>query len=112
MKKFPCTSSTLALHVLRAFFQVSEWTRAPFYIDNDLDPLKFGYSMEDGPYKPIIVSGERVIPEDFPTPCNCVKCFRDKTCRCRSSNRSCCEFCNCGGKKSCCNPFNQVSKCI
>ena len=43
LKKFPCTSESLKLHIRRAYFQELEWNRAPFQSCHHLNPLEYGY---------------------------------------------------------------------
>ena len=123
-KKFPCTSESLKLHIRRAYFQALEWNRAPFqschhlnhgllyyiylqYRSPCLNPLEYGYILEEGLYEPVIVNMTNIIPNDFPVPCSCGKCFRDRSCHCRFNGKSCSEFCDCSAKAPCNNPYNQ-----
>ena len=100
-------SESLKLHIRRAYFQELEWNRVPFQSCHHLNPLEYGYILEEGLYEPVIVNMINIIPNDFPVPCSCAKCFRDRSCRCRFNGKSCSEFCDCSAKAPCNNPYNQ-----
>ena len=89
------------MHIRRAFIQTYKWLTAPFFPQCDLDPLHYGYEIENDVLIPKI-SNDIPIPSDFPLPCNCLKCARANVCPCRIKNISCCEFCKC--KNNCNNP--------
>ena len=40
---------------------------------------------------PIIISPDNILPVDYPTPCNCLKCSRENVCACRSLSIPCCN---------------------
>ena len=61
----------------------------------NMNPLEYGYIEDDNMIIiPVIVIKE-VVPEDFPMPCNCLKCARSNICICRIKNIECCKFCKC-----------------
>ena len=53
----------------------------------------------------LIVSG-RCILDDFPVPCNCLKCARANACPCRVIGVACCKFCKCEAREFCKNSLN------
>ena len=106
LQKFPCASKSLRLHIQRAYFQSMEWNQAAFQNSSYLNPLEYGYKLQDSLLEPIIVNVKNIMPDDFPVLCSCIKCFQDRSCRCRFDSRSCSEFCDCSGKAICNNPFN------
>lgn len=83
------------------------WIHATSIEANKLDPLKYGYIMENDAMVPQI-TGSATIPSDFPMPCKCLKCFKITVCPCRIAGIKCCEFCKCEGCKDCRNPLNIV----
>ena len=107
LEKLPPTSSSIYLHIKRAFLQTFIWLHAPFLAEMDIDPLNFGYEMEEEDVDcedifPQIVAD--VLPEDFPMPCKCVKCAKETVCSCRKYQLPCCTYCNCKSD-SCKNPY-------
>lgn len=108
IEKLPPTSSSIALHVKRAYLQTYIWLHAPFIFDLDIDPLQYGYKLDDD-YEDdddngiIPLMAAKVLPEDFPLPCRCTKCARETVCPCRVHELPCCEYCNCK-PESCKNP--------
>ena len=106
LEKLPPTSSSKKLHIQRAYLQSYLWYRAPFDEALDVDPRQLGYTKNDHDhFYPIVTIKER-IPEDFPMPCNCLKCARDSVCPCRHLQIPCCKFCKCSSSNSCKNPNN------
>ena len=67
--------------------------------------MLYSYFLNDnGLLSPSIVVGN-VLPDDFPSPCQCGKCARQDVCICRINGVKCCDFCICKG--TCKNPLNQ-----
>ena len=107
IEKLPPTSTSIYLHIKRAYLQTYIWLHAPFSAELDIDPLNYGYEIEDDEddYDAIIPKiVTDVLPDDFPMPCKCVKCARETVCSCRIHGLSCCEYCNCKSD-SCKNPY-------
>ena len=77
-----------------------------FILQLNAGNLTNGYKLQDSLLEPIIVTVKNIMPDDFPVPCSCIKCFRDRSCRCRFDSRSCSELCDCSGKAICNNPLN------
>lgn len=104
LEKFPPTSSSILLHIKRAFFQTSTWIHSPVEATT-LNPLDYGYEMDsvdDEVIRPKIV--QSILPEGFSMPCKCGKCARGNICPCRVNSLKCCEYCSC--KETVCqNPY-------
>ncbi|KAG1678573.1 hypothetical protein GQR58_013376 [Nymphon striatum] len=99
------TSSSIALHIKRAYLQCYQWVNATYMNIQTLNPLDHGYELQDDLLVPTVVS-EPTIPGDFPHLCTCVKCYRQKICPCRKGNIKCWDFCKCEGSAQCKNPKN------
>ena len=102
LEKLPCTSSSIHLHIMRAYLQCYLWLHAPFVENVEINPLEFGFYISNKELIPKIIHGPS-IPEDFPIPCNCIKCAKINVCPCRVKAISC-EFCKCGSSEGCKNP--------
>ena len=106
MEKFPPTSKSIKQHIRRAYLQSHLWLHASFVEDITLNPLEYGYVEEDEEQLiPVVVSRSH-IPDDFPVPCNCLKCARANVCPCHVRGVTCCKFCKCEANESCKNSFN------
>ena len=98
IEKLPPTSSSIQLHVKRAYLQTYTWLHALFAADLDINPLRYGYEVEDedddceDTISKVVAD---VMPEDFLMPCKCVKCARENVCSCRKHGLHCCKYCNC-----------------
>ena len=106
IEKLPLTSSSIALHIKRAYLQTYIWLHAPFNSELDIDPLQYGYQLyenddDEDELVPQVIA--KVLPEDFPLPCKCVKSARERVFPCRVHELPCCEYCNCKSD-SCKNP--------
>lgn len=100
IEKLPPTSSSIALDIKRAYLQTYIWLHAPFTSELDIDPLQYGYELDkddDDEHDDGIIprTVDKVLPENFPLPCRCVKCAREMVCPCRVHELPCCEYCNC-----------------
>ena len=74
--KLPCTSTSIRLHILRAYYQYRLWIEAPFHdISASLSVTSYGYRKNGDLLEPILIE-EAVKPSDLPEPCNCQKCAR------------------------------------
>ena len=66
LEKLPAMSSSFFLHIKRAYLQCHLWIHAPFMETIDIDPIQFGYFLNDGEeIAPLIMNGPS-IPDDFP----------------------------------------------
>ena len=98
------SSSTISLHIKRAFLQASTWMNASSQNPHILDPMNFGYfATENGHVFPKFVV-ESVRPTEIPEPCRCTSCTR-RTCNCRENSIPCVWYCKCDPEK-CKNKFN------
>ena len=102
LEKLPCTSSSIHLHIMRAYLQCYLWLHAPFVENVEINPLEFGFYISNEELILKIIHGPS-IPEDFSIPCNCIKCAKINVCPCRVKAISC-EFCKCGSSEGCKNP--------
>ena len=101
VEKIPPTSNSIQQHVRRAHLPSYIWLHAPFMTDIAMDPLEFGYTMDEkGLLVPEILSQPK-LPDDFPVPCNCLKCARVNVCPCRVRHIPCCQFCKCKAGELC-----------
>lgn len=87
------TSNTIRLHILSAYFQSYLWYQSPFQKSINLNPIEYGYHLEDEFLQPTIELEHYRLPEDFPTPCKCLKCARETICPCRVPKLGCCRLC-------------------
>ena len=59
------------------------WYHCPFTENIHLNPLEYGYKIDEEENLVPIIMTEPPIADDFPHPCNCVKCARQGVCPCR-----------------------------
>ena len=77
-------------HIKQAFLQCYTWLHAPFVESIEINSEDYRYELtEDDILVPIITSKD-VIPDDFPLPCNCLKCVKKNVCSYRVKLTSCC----------------------
>ena len=80
LEKFPGTSSAIKQHILYPYLQCRLWLHAPFIEDISIDTLQYGHSFnEEDDLVPLTIS-DTLIPGDFSSPCNCLKCARPQGC--------------------------------
>ena len=104
LENIVCCSSTIKIHIQRAFLQTMLWINAPKPCSSDIDPLLYGYKLDDeGLLKPVLAA-EPIRPGDLPDPCSCKTCAK-RTCKCRSKGLKCVLYCSCERSK-CKNPHN------
>ena len=83
LEKLAATSKSIHLHIKREYFQCYRWSHVAFIENVTLDPIDYGYVADDeGLISSRIVDCE-TIPDDFPLPCNCLKCAKSSVCPCR-----------------------------
>ena len=104
IERFPPTSDSIRQHIMRAYFQCHKWLRSPFVENIDLDPLDFGYCIDEDENMVPIISTKPSIPSDFPHPCTCKKCAKTTVCKCRVLGIACCQYCKCKASSECKNP--------
>jgi hypothetical protein len=86
----PPTSRSIKGHILRAFH--GTYLQLHCLDSPQLDPQSFGFSQVDGIMEPDRL--QVLIPDDFPTPCNCTSCATNR-CPCRQLGIRCCPYCRC-----------------
>ena len=64
-----------------------------FFESIDIDSLDYSYILDDDNIMLAPDNAVEDIPEDFPMPCNCIKCARGTVCPCRVKEIPCCNFC-------------------
>jgi hypothetical protein len=67
LERFPPTSSSILLHIKRAYLQSHIWLRSPFVKSVVIDPLEYGYQLdedEDEIIRPKLVTN--CLPDDLP----------------------------------------------
>ena len=106
LHKFPCTSESLKNHIRRACFETHLWMHSSIFERVSLSPTDYGYEIDESEQLiPIIMTASN-LPDDFPSPCNCVKCAKKNVCPCRVRKIKCCQFCKCQSSQVCQNPNN------
>ena len=99
-----CCSSTIRLHIKRAFLQTFLWISADKSDRAQINPMLYGYKTDhDGFPKPVLVEAP-IRPLDLPNPCTCKVCAKS-TCCCRVENIKCVLYCGCD-QSNCRNPNN------
>ena len=73
-----------------------------------MNPLEYSYAEDDNEHLiPRFISGNH-IPDDFPLPCNYLKCARAHVCPCRIKQISCSKFCKYEAADPCKNQFSNT----
>ena len=58
-------------------------------------PTEYGFDLDDdGDLLPANAENN-YYPENFPRPCNCLRCSKATVCTCRVAGIACIDFCNC-----------------
>ena len=68
-----------------------------------INPLEFGYTLSEELYLIPNIETEFLPPEDFPMPCEYIKCARGNVYPYRKRPLPCCKYCKCK-KDECKNP--------
>ena len=84
LERFPPTSSSILLHIKRAYLQSHVWLRSPFAKSLVIDPLEYGYKLQEDEDDKVMKPN--IMTEDPPVLCKCEKCARANTCICRANN--------------------------
>ena len=108
IERSPPTSDSIRQHILRAYLQSYIWSHATLLDHIDLDPLNYGYELDEDENLVPIISSCAPTPSNFPQPCNCKKCSQPKVCPCRSMDIPCCDYCKCNSSSTCKNPRNYI----
>ena len=101
---FPPTSDKIRQHILRAYLQCYIWLHPAILENINLDPLQYGYRLNERSNLVPIISTKPSIPSNFPQPCNCQKCSKASVCKCQLLKIRCCHFCKCDASPRCKNP--------
>ena len=97
IERFPPTSASIRQHILCAYLQCYMWYHCPFTENIHLNPLEYGYKIDEEENLVPIIMTEPCIADDFPQQCHCVKCARQGVCPCRQKKIVCCRYCKCEG---------------
>ena len=107
LEKLPPTSTSIMLHIKRAYLQTYLWLHSPFVASINIDPLDYGYQLDDNDYLNPVITDGNVLPVNLPQPCKCAKCAKPNVCVCRVNGVSCCRYCNCNSE-ACQNPLEPM----
>ena len=91
LKQIPPTSHSIRKHIKRAFMQCTMFLNAPIVECFQINPLEFGYTLSEELYLIPNIENE-FLPEDFPMPCECIKCARGNVYPYRKRPLPCCEY--------------------
>ena len=98
------TSEAIKQHIKRSYLQCYHWLHASDHPVITLDPMNYGYTLEENGILAPSISSLPACPADFPLPCKCAKCQRSNVCPCRQADIRCCSFCKCEASAVCDNP--------
>ena len=101
LEKIPPTSNSIVNHIKRAYFQYYHWLNAPVIASIDLNPLEYGYVLDENEFLLPDLETDP-LPVDFPMPCSCLKCVQENVCPCRVKKIAYCDYCKCKTSKNTC----------
>ena len=101
VEKIPPTSNSIRQHIRRSYLQSYIWLHAAFDSNIVIEPLEFGYKLDVKGLLVAEILSQPSLPDDFPEPCNCIKCARVNVCPRRIKNLPCCQFCKCKAGEQC-----------
>ena len=106
-ERLPPTESSTKFHCFRVYFQTMTWMGT----DNDLDPLKWGWRLENNQLIPIM-SDMNAAPETLlkMVHCNCATGCNTLRCSCKKYGLPCTSACGSCQLTSCDNSHNQLSE--
>ena len=104
IERFPPTSDSITQHILRAYLQCNKWLRAPYIQNIALDPLDYGYRLDENDDIVPVILTKPSIPSNFPHPCTCQKCSKPNVYKCRLLGIACCQCCKYNASTECRNP--------
>ena len=102
VNELPPTSQSIRLHILRALYITYYQINLLQSNIEQLDPLKFGYIIEENCLIPAKIHILYPTIDELPPKCNCKKCST-KQCSCKSSGVPCISFCVCKSLDITCN---------
>lgn len=89
------TSDELHNHIMRAIHATFLQITVLEPIQNNIDPLNYGWVKDGDILKPKRVENIYPPAKEFPTYCNCKKKCDTKKCKCVISNVKCISYCKC-----------------
>ena len=104
VKKLPPTDDSFKLHVLRTIFQLHTWNTALCPIQENLDPLEYGFSLDTSTNQmhPTLMGQSPAAPEllnDLVCSCSSGQCHI--LCCCLENDQPCTKACECEGSILC-----------
>ena len=104
-ERLPPTKSATTFHCFRVYYQILVWMG----FESDLDPLDWGWRLEDGRMVPIMTAMDAA-PDNLlkMVHCNCITGCSTARCSCRKSGLACSSVCGSCQVTSCDNPLNQI----
>ena len=106
------TSEVIKQHIKRSYLQCYHWLNAPYHLMVTLDPLNYGYAIEENGILAPIISSLPACPAGFPLPCKYANCQRSNVSPCRQANIRCCSICKCEASAMCHNPSNAKKRSL
>ena len=106
-ERLPPTESATKFHCLRVYYQVMVWMG----MEGDLDPLDWGWNLENNQYVPIMTA-MNAAPDTLlkMIHCNCTKTCDSPRCSCRKNGLPCTSACGSCQVTICDNTINQTSE--
>ena len=106
-ERLPPTESATKFHCLRVYYQVMVWMG----MEGDLDPLDWGWGLEDNRFVPIMTA-MNAAPDTLlkMIHCNCTTACDTPRCSCRKNELLCTSACGSCQVTFCDNPLNQASE--
>ena len=95
LEKLPATSSSVLLHIKRAYLQNYIWLHSAFVESIAINPLEYGYELEDNVEMMTLKVTEEILADELPMPCKGVICAKSNVCTCPVNKIRCCQYCNC-----------------
>ena len=80
LEKFPSTSESIYRHIKHAYYQCCLWVSPSSSESMCLDPLYYGYTLDDDDETLVADIDSSELPENFPLPCICIKCALNNVC--------------------------------
>ena len=80
LEELPCTASTIHFYILGPYLHCFHWLHTPFQSKILLNPIDFDYDFSEELLIAIMVSPDNILPRDYPTPCNILKCSHENVC--------------------------------
>ena len=113
LRTLPPTRGAFQEHSRRSHFQCMIWLAADQSSPPDVNPLQFGWKLEEGSrLSPVMLpAGTASVPKEVLklVKCGCTtqQCCSTNRCSCFTAKLSCSSFCYCKGDTSCNNPASK-----